>query len=184
MRTGKIGGRAVSKPRAQRRAGSMAGWDIFMSPVVCVCRVATVDGEPDEPVRVGERSRTEAGMDLSRHRRTRYCMRPACTTPKMMLWAIRGSMRNGSRSPQLIAFLRIPDCCSGTEHRPCLTTPYGRVLPLENAESMISRRTGFGVAGSPSVGKVIPQIWVITVLKRIELPFSGFSATPHASGRG
>ena len=99
MSGGGSGASGVTKPRAQWRAASVKGRDMSMSPVLCVYLVATVDHEPDEPDRVGERSRTEAGMNLSRHRRTRYCMRPACTTPKRMPMAMRGSMRIGSRSP-------------------------------------------------------------------------------------
>jgi len=184
VRTGKIGGRAVSKPRAQRRAGSMAGWDIFMSPVVCVCRVATVDHEPDEPARVGERSRTEGGDGFVTAQTDALLHAPSMHDPEDDAYGDTWFDAAWVPLATLSRCLRIPDCCSGTKHRSCQISPYGRVFPLENAESMISRRTGFGVAGSPSVGKVIPQIWVISVLKRIELPFSGCSAAPHASGRG
>ena len=103
MSGGGSGASGVTKPRAQWRAASVKGRDMSMSPVLYVYLVATADHEPDEPDRVGERTRTEAGMNLSRHRRTRYRMRPACTTPKMMPMAIRGSTRLGSRSPLLVA---------------------------------------------------------------------------------
>lgn len=85
------------------RAGREIECEIEHGLVSCymnVRRVATGVTRPLEQTRVGERSSTEEGMSLSRHRRTRLSMRSACTTPKTIkAVALRGSMRDGSRSP-------------------------------------------------------------------------------------